>query len=51
MSNTMVRAPRRVSRGKVGLSLLACVLAALGAGKIAASPSSAPHSSFLGVAP
>jgi len=49
MSTTRFRAPRGVSRAKLGFSLLACVVAVLGAGQIAASPSGGAHSSIQGI--
>ena len=42
---------KTISRAKLGLSILACVVAALGAGQIAASPTGATHSSAQGVSP
>jgi len=51
MRQTIFRPRRGISRAKLGLSLLACVVATLGAGQIAASPSGARHSSTQGVSP
>jgi hypothetical protein len=48
MSTAMFKAPRKASRVKVALSLLACVLAALGAGQIAAFPSIVSNSANHG---